>query len=70
MRLSSKNQVVIPKDAREALGLEAGDELMLTIRDGYLMLQKRPESFTDALAGLFDGMYPDDYLENERKSWD
>jgi AbrB family looped-hinge helix DNA binding protein len=71
MRLSSKNQIVIPKEAREALGLVAGDELMVTVRNGYLVVRKKPKSFTDALSGLFEGLtYPPDYVKNERKSWD
>jgi AbrB family looped-hinge helix DNA binding protein len=30
--LSSKNQIVIPKEAREALRVKAGDKLLVVVR--------------------------------------
>jgi AbrB family looped-hinge helix DNA binding protein len=30
--LSRQNQIVIPKDARQALGIKAGDKLLLVVR--------------------------------------
>jgi len=68
--LSSKNQIVIPKEAREALGVKAGDKLLIVVHgDGVIVLQK-PKSFHKALRGLARGTYPPDYLKKERESWD
>jgi AbrB family looped-hinge helix DNA binding protein len=30
--LSAKNQIVIPREAREALGIQAGDKLLIVVR--------------------------------------
>jgi hypothetical protein len=30
----------------------------------------RPKSFARAIKGIASGLYPPDYIERERKSWD
>jgi AbrB family looped-hinge helix DNA binding protein len=68
--LSSKNQIVIPREAREALGVKAGDKLLLVVRgEGIIILQK-PKTHHAAIRGLATGVYSADYLRKERKSWD
>ena len=51
-KLSSKNQIVIPKDAREALGLKAGDKIEIVVRDRTLLLFPRPKSYEAAIRGI------------------
>ena len=68
--LSSKNQIVVPKDAREALGVTAGDKLLVVVQDGCVLLMRKPKSYTKALQGIMRGVYPKDYLKKERESWD
>jgi AbrB family looped-hinge helix DNA binding protein len=69
--ISSKNQIVIPKEAREKLGLKAGDKLLVSVHDGEMMLMKRPAKYHKALRGLLPpGFYGPDYLKKERESWD
>jgi AbrB family looped-hinge helix DNA binding protein len=68
--VSSKNQIVIPREAREALGVKPGDKLLVVPHgDGVILLQK-PKSHRAALRGLARGVYPAGYLEKERDSWD
>jgi AbrB family looped-hinge helix DNA binding protein len=71
VKLSSRYQVVIPEQAREKLGLQAGDELLVLIKDDRIVLMPRPRSFTDQLAGLHKEIWhdSDDYLDGERSSW-
>ncbi len=69
-KLSSKNQIVIPKEAREALGLKAGDKIEIVVRDRTLLLFPRPKSYEAAIRGLARGLYPEGYLDKERSSWD
>ncbi len=38
-KLSSKNQVTIPKKVIKELGLESGDELILEVREGEIALK-------------------------------
>ena len=68
--LSSKNQIVVPKEAREALGVRPGDKLLIAVHDRCVVMMPRPKSFAKALTGLARGVYPKDYLKKERASWD
>ena len=68
--LSSKNQIVIPREARLALNLKAGDKLLVTVHDDRVIVMEKPKSYRKALRGLMQGVYPPDYLRKERKTWD
>jgi AbrB family looped-hinge helix DNA binding protein len=68
--LSSKNQIVVPRDAREALGVRAGDKLLIVVRGNTVVILPRPRSWTKALRGLASQPYPEGYLDRERTSWD
>jgi AbrB family looped-hinge helix DNA binding protein len=52
-KLSSKNQVTIPKKVVDELGLESGDELILEVREGEIALRvpDKVESPTRELYG-------------------
>jgi AbrB family looped-hinge helix DNA binding protein len=43
--LSAKNQVVVPKEAREALGVHVGDKLLFVVRNGTVTVLRRPQSW-------------------------
>ncbi|MGX8011472.1 AbrB/MazE/SpoVT family DNA-binding domain-containing protein [Mesorhizobium sp. ORM8.1] len=49
--LTSKGQLTIPKDVREALSLKAGDMIAWTVVDGHLVGTPRNLDFED-LAGF------------------
>ncbi len=68
--LSSKHQIVIPCEARKALGLKAGDKLLVTVLDDRVIVLRKPKSFAAALRGAGRGLYSPDYLQKERASWD
>ena len=67
--LSSKNQIVIPREAREALEIKPGDKLLITVLGGRVLVLEKPKSHRAALAGIARGLYPKDYLRKERSSW-
>jgi AbrB family looped-hinge helix DNA binding protein len=69
VKLSSKNQIVIPREAREALKVKAGDKLLVVVHGDHALIMQRPKSYKDALRGLGKGLYPPGYLEKERQSW-
>lgn len=72
-RLSSKNQIVIPKAVRERLSLEPQDTVMFVMDRERVFLLPRPVSFTAALQGLFSDIVPEDpdaWLEEERALWE
>ncbi len=68
-KLSSKNQIVIPREAREALQLKPGDKLLVVVRGKRVMVLQKPESYHTAMRGLAHGIYPRDYLNKEREDW-
>jgi AbrB family looped-hinge helix DNA binding protein len=68
-KLSSKNQIVVPREAREALDLKPGDKLQFVLRDRGVVLVQKAGSHRAALAGIARGLYPKDYLKKERNSW-
>lgn len=68
-RLSSKNQIVIPKEARQAMGVKAGDELLIVVKGGLMLVMPEPKRYAPTLGGLAKGTYPLGYLKRERRSW-
>lgn len=75
VRLSKKGQLVIPKAMREALGIQEGDELLVTL-EGERMVLTRPQQFARATRGLLKGTWGQSreevqrYLDRERQSWE
>jgi len=68
--LSAKNQIVVPREARKALGVKAGDKLLVVVRGSSVIVLQKPESPHAALRGLGRGTWPKGYLRKERESWD
>jgi len=42
--VSSKNQIVIPREARDALDLRAGDKVLVVVRGKRVLVLQKPES--------------------------
>lgn len=74
VRLSSKGQLVIPKEMREALGVKEGDDVLL-VQDGGRMVITTPKEFARVTRGSLKGSWGrsrrdiDEYLEGERRAW-
>jgi AbrB family looped-hinge helix DNA binding protein len=68
-KISSKNQIVIPKEAREALGVKPGDSVIVTPHGSGVFLLKQPKDYLKALRGIAKGLYEPDYLQKERQNW-
>jgi AbrB family looped-hinge helix DNA binding protein len=68
--LSSKNQIVIPREARDRLGVKAGDKLLIVVRGNHIIILTKPQNYGEAIRGLAKEPSPEDYLDRERDSWD
>jgi AbrB family looped-hinge helix DNA binding protein len=68
--LSTKNQIVIPREAREALRVRAGDKLLVVVRGDKVIVLQKPTAYHSAIRGLSRRPYPDGFLETERRSWE
>ena len=68
-KLSSKNQIVIPRGARVTLGLKPADKLLVVVRADMIILMRKPKRFSDALRGAGQIPYAEHYLQEEWDSW-
>jgi AbrB family looped-hinge helix DNA binding protein len=70
VKLSSKNQIVIPREAREALGAKPGSRIVVVVRNGSVTLMPKPRDYANAIRGMAKKPYPKNHLNKERNSWD
>jgi len=68
--LSAKNQIVIPREARKALGVKPGDKILVVVRGETVIVLQKPKSYHAAVRGLARRACPPGYLQKERESWD
>lgn len=71
-QISTKYQVVIPKEIRELMNLQPRDTLLFLIDGDTVILRPKPKSFTKTLRGLHRHIWADSekWLEDERSSWE
>ena len=71
VKVNSRNRIVIPKQARERLGIAPGDELLVIERRDGMLLVAKPQGLVTSLRGSGSGAYgeTDKYLKKERRSW-
>ncbi len=69
--LSSKYQIVIPREARETLSLSAGDELLVLCKADRVVIVPKPKKFAKHMAGLHREVWhgAEAYLKDERDAW-
>jgi AbrB family looped-hinge helix DNA binding protein len=66
--VSTKYQVVIPKEIREALHLQPKDTILFQLDGDRVFLRPRPANFTQTLRGLHQDVWEDgaSWLARER----
>lgn len=50
VKVSSKGQIVIPKDIRKKLGVKTGEKLLVLSRDREILLRKTEETSIEEIA--------------------
>ncbi len=55
VKMSSKHQIVVPREAREALGLRPGDRLLVTVTGDIIEMRAEPQDVVAELEGLLSG---------------
>ena len=63
---STKNQIVIPRDMRDALGVKAADRLLILPRGNPVILLHKPRPYSRAIAVMGKDLHGSDYLAQER----
>ncbi|MCL5985001.1 MAG: AbrB/MazE/SpoVT family DNA-binding domain-containing protein [Actinobacteria bacterium] len=73
IKVSKKNQVVVPKQARRLLGIKPGNELLVKIKEDRIILIPKPKDFTKHMEGLhkeiWEGIDATEYIRREREAW-
>jgi len=73
VRVSRKHQVVVPREAREALGVGAGDELVVEVENGRVLMKPKPRNYSKHMLGLhknvWKGVKTESYVRTEREAW-
>ncbi|MGH3089442.1 MAG: AbrB/MazE/SpoVT family DNA-binding domain-containing protein [Rubrobacteraceae bacterium] len=56
-KITSKGQITIPKEVREALGVKEGDSLVFEVEDGgaRVSVERKPVSFADYAGAWREG---------------
>ncbi|HFE65867.1 MAG TPA: AbrB/MazE/SpoVT family DNA-binding domain-containing protein [Chloroflexi bacterium] len=73
VEVSSLYQIKLPASVREQLGIDVGDELLVSIQGEMITLKPAVYTFTQRMAGLHKEIWRDvdtaAYLMDERSSW-
>jgi len=73
VKVSKKYQVVIPKEARRELEIEEGDKLVVSVKNGQVLMKPTPKRYTNYMLGLhrkaWRGVEAAKYVEKERRAW-
>ena len=71
--VSSKYQIVIPREAREKLDLKAGDKLIIKANDEKIVIYPQPKNYAKYALGLGKEIWQDidatEYVRKERETW-
>ena len=71
--VSSKYQIVIPREAREKLNLKTGDKLIIKADDEKITIYPQPKSYAKYALGLgkeiWQGVDATEYVKKERQTW-
>ncbi len=73
VKMNKNYQIVVPAAVRKELHINAGDHLLMEVRDGHIVLMPEPHDYSQHLRGLhreiWEGIEPQDYVQRERETW-
>ena len=73
VKVSSKYQIVIPREAREKLDLKAGDKLIIKANNEKIIIYPQPKNYAKYSLGLgkeiWQGIDATEYVRRERETW-
>lgn len=74
-KLNEDSSIKIPEDILKKSGLKPGAEIIwLYDEHGQILLMEKPDNFAKAMKGLgkevWDEVDTDEYVQEERQSWD
>jgi len=74
VKVSKRYQVAVPSLVRRQLGIRSGDQLLVEVQDGMIILIPRPKDYAQAPTGLHrevsHGIDAAGYLQKEPGAWE
>ena len=74
VKVGKRYQIVIPKKIREQLGVKIEDKLVVSVRNGWIVIQPRPQRYSEYMQGLgkdvWKGIEATEYVRKEREAWE
>jgi antitoxin PrlF len=72
VKVSKTHEIAVPSAVRKQLGIKSGDELLVEVRAGYVVLLPEPQVSSQRLRGLhreiWEGVEPQEYVRQEREA--
>jgi len=74
VKVSKKFQIAIPAEVRRKLGIEAGDNLIVDIRERHILMMRDPKEHPEDFVGRHPELWRDAedvdaYIRGEREAW-
>lgn len=73
VKVSAKNQIIIPQNVRTKLKIKKGDRLLCDVQDRVIVLIPEPKRYTFYLKGLHSDIWKDvdsqNHVNGERGAW-
>lgn len=73
IKVSSKYQIVVPREVREKLNLKVGDKLIIKANNEKIVIYPQPKSYAKYALGLGKEIWQDieatEYVRKERETW-
>jgi antitoxin PrlF len=66
IKVSSKGQIVIPREIRKKLGVKAGEKLLVLTRDGDILLRKAKDLSLDEMAERIDKVIKEECIDVDK----
>ena len=66
IKVSSKGQIVIPREVRKKLGVKGGEKLLVLTRDGDILLRKTKELSLDDIAERIDKVATEECIDVDK----
>ena len=74
VKVSSRYQIAVPSRVREQLNIQRGDNLLVDVQDGMIVIIPEPTDYANQLAGLHKEIWEridgEAYLREEREAWE
>ena len=66
IKVSSKGQIVIPREVRKKMGVKGGEKLLVLTRDGDILLRKTKESSLDDIGERIDKVVREEAIDVDK----